>query len=314
MTMTKRQLGGRIGAGALAAAAALTTFTAGAASATTQPNTAGGIATRVDAKGATTTLIASLEGRNEAAGGAPQGQALELVSIHEHTLTYSVAWQNLGRPLQADIHSGPRGADGPVVAQLFAVPGRAGGSAYGTVEVDPAVLSALAAHPGDFYADLHTTAFPAGAARAQFHAVSQASASTVTAVQEWVVLGSQIYACTRQADGTFAFTQHDVDAHLTGGIHHTFVTPDAGPPQWHAPDGSAVTGKVLAKNDNGTGNIAELDLAATQIGAPHGLLADVVEVLRLNTAGGVAPTGPCDPSTTPTIHVPYRADYVFIKA
>lgn len=313
MTMTKRQLGCRVGAGALAATAALTTLAAGAASATTQANTAGGIATRVETKGAAATLIASLEGRNEAAGGAPQGQALELISIHEHTLTYSVAWRGLGMPVEADIHSGAPGADGPVVVQLFAAPPRGGGSAYGTVPVDPAVLTALTAHPGDFYADLHTRAFPAGAARAQFHSLSQASGTSVAAVQESVVLGSQIYACTRQADGTFAFTQHDVDAHLTGGIHHTFVTPDAGPPQWHAPDGSAVTGKVVTRNANGTGNIAELDLAATEIGAPKGLLADVGEVLRLNTAGGVAPAGSCDAAVTPTVAVPYRADYVFIK-
>jgi hypothetical protein len=314
MTMTKRQLGCRIGAGALAATAALTTLAVGTASATTQTNAHGGIATQVEARGATATLIASLEGRNEPAGGAPQGQALELISIHEHTLSYSIAWQGLGMPVEADIHSGARGADGPVVVRLFTTPGAAAGSAYGTVTVDPAVLTALTAHPGDFYADVHTTQSPDGAVRGQLRSLSPASGARVAAVQESVVLGSQICACTRQADGTFAFTQHDVDARLTAGIHHTFVTPDAGPPQWHAPDGSAVTGKVITKNDNGAGNIAELDLAATEIGAPQGLLADVVEVLRLNTAGGVAPAGTCDPAATPTVHVPYRADYVFIKS
>ena len=59
--------------------------------------------------------------------------------------------------------------------------------------------------------------------------------------------GSQIYACTPQPDGSFAFTQLNVEAHLTGGIHHTFVQPAAGPPQWQAPDGSAVTGTVVTK-------------------------------------------------------------------
>ena len=132
-------------------------------------------------------------------------------------------------------------------------------------------------------------------------------------MQESVVLGSQIYACTAQPDGSFAFTQLNVEARLTGGIHHTFVQPAAGPPQWQAPDGSAVTGKVVARNTNGAGNIAELDLDATQIGASTGLLAHVVEVLRLNTLGGVAPAGSCDPQATPTVNVPYRADYVFVN-
>jgi hypothetical protein len=39
----------------------------------------------------------------------------------------------------------------------------------------------------------------------------------------------------------------------------------------------------------------------------------VVEVLRLNTVGGVAPAGPCDPQATPIVGVAYQADYVFIN-
>ena len=128
-----------------------------------------------------------------------------------------------------------------------------------------------------------------------------------------MVHGSQIYACTPTTGGSFAFTQHDVDAHLTDDIHHTFVRPLAGVPQWQAPDGSAVSGKLVTKNANGDGNIAELNLDATQIGASTGLLAHAVEVLRLNTAGGVAPAGPCDPQATPIASVPYQADYVFIN-
>jgi len=91
------------------------------------------------------------------------------------------------------------------------------------------------------------------------------------------------------------------------------VQPAAGPPQWQAPDGSAVSGKVVTKNANGDANIAELNLDATQIGSPGGLLGNVVEVLRLNTVGGVAPSGVCDPQATPIVAVPYQADYLFIN-
>jgi hypothetical protein len=132
-------------------------------------------------------------------------------------------------------------------------------------------------------------------------------------VQESVLRGSQIYACTAVPGGSFAFTQFGVEARLGDGIHHTFAQPAAGPPQWQAPDGSAVTGTVVTKNDNGPGNIAELNLDATQTGASTGLLAHVVEVLRLNTRGGAAPAGSCDPQATPIINVPYQADYVFIN-
>ena len=82
--------------------------------------------------------------------------------------------------------------------------------------------------------------------RGQLHLLNNpVSTRGVAAVQESVILGSQIYACTPQSDGSFAFTQDNVNAHLTGGIHHTFVQPVAGPPQWQAPDGSAVSGTVV---------------------------------------------------------------------
>jgi uncharacterized protein DUF3455 len=116
-----------------------------------------------------------------------------------------------------------------------------------------------------------------------------------------------------QPDGSFALTQHDVEAHLADGIQHTFVQPAAAPPQRQAPDGSMVTGEVVTKNDNGAGNIAELNLDAIQIGASTGLPAHVVEVLRLNTHGGVAPAGPCDPQATPIVNIPYQANYVSIN-
>jgi len=269
-----------------------------------------------DRTGAPVELVASLEGRNEVTGGAAAGQALALIGIQGDTLTYSVRWRGIGTPTEAQIHAGAGGVDGPVAVTLFTTPPRPrDGFASGTVAVtDSALLAALRSDPGNFYADLHTYAFPAGAARGQLHLLSHPVATSgVAAVQESVVVGSQIYACTAQPDGSFAFTQRDVEARLTGWIHHTFVQPVAGPPQWRAPDGSAVTGKVVARNADGAGNIAELDLDATQIGASTGLLAHVVEVLRLNTFGGVAPAGPCDPQATPTVNVPYQADYVFIN-
>src|SRR5262245_43414321 len=313
ISSTKRRLARGIGAG-LAAVAAFGTLGVSAASASSGPAPLAGITVPGDPTAAPATLVASLEGRNEATGGAPAGQALELIGLQGNTLSYSVTWRGIGTLTEAGIHAGVRGADGPAVVPLFTTP-QAGGFASGTVTVsDPALLAALRSDPGGFYADLSTTAFPGGAARAQLHLLNHAATTRgVAALQESVVLGSQIYACTAQPDGSFAFTQHDVEAHLTGGIHHTFVQPAAGPPQWQAPDGSAVTGKVVTKNDNGAGNIAELNLDATQIGASTGLLAHVVEVLRLNTVGGVAPAGSCDPQATPIVHVPYQADYVFIN-
>ena len=311
---TKRRLAWRIGA-VLAAAAASGTLAVSAASADSDVTPPAGITVPGDPTAAPAVLVASLEGRNEVTGGATHGQALELIGLQGNTLSYSVTWRGTGTPTEAHIHAGVRGADGPVVVPLFTTPRPAGGFASGTVTVtDPALLAALRSDPGGFYADLHTTAFPGGAARAQLHLLNHPVATSgVAAVQEPVVRGSQIYACTARPDGSVAFTQFGVEARLFDGIHHTFVQPAAGPPQWHAPDGSAVTGKVVTANANGAGNIAELNLDATQIGTSTGLLAHVVEVLRLNTVGGVAPAGSCDPQATPIVNVPYQADYVFIN-
>jgi hypothetical protein len=296
----------------LAGAAASATLAMAAASADVSPT---GITVPGNSAGAPATLVASMEGRNEVSGGAAGGQALELIGIQGNTLSYSVSWRGIGAPTEAAIRSGASGVDGPVVVPLFTKPRPSGGFASGSVTVtDPTVLAALQSNPGGFYSDLRTAGFPQGAVRAQLHLLNHTVATSgVAAVQESVIVGSQIYACTVQTDGSFAFTQHNVEAHLTGGIHHTFVQPDAGPPQWQAPDGSAVSGKVVTRNANGAGNIAELNLDATQIGASTGLLAHAVEVLRLNTVGGVAPTGTCDPQATPTVSVPYQADYIFIN-
>jgi hypothetical protein len=309
---TRRRLACGIGA-AFAATVALGTLAISAASAASDV-TPPGITVPGDSTGAPATLVASLEGRNEVTAGAPQGQALELIGIQGNTVSYSISWRGIGTPTSADIHAGSRAVDGPVVVSLFTTPSPAGGFASGTVTVtDPTLLAALRSDPGSFYADLHTTAFPAGAARAQLHLLNHAvSTSGVAALQESVVLGSQIYACTPQHDGSFAFTQHDVDAHLTGGIHRTFVRPLAGAPQCQAPDASAVIGKLVTKNSNGAHNIAELDLDATQIGQPTRLLAHVVEVLRLNTVGGVAPA-PATRRPPRSSTSPYQADYVFIN-
>ncbi len=265
--------------------------------------------TQAPASSAPVYLAASLLGRNEIPGdkgpvGDPSGRAVEFLKISGNRLSYAIRWQGIGIPTEAHIHLGAVGVNGPVKIELPV-------AASGTVTVnDPAVLTGLRSDPTGFYANLHTARFPGGAVRGQLHRIT--SWPQISRVFTASVLdGVQIYACTKQADGTYAFTQHDVRARLRYGIRHSFVTPDAGPPQWVAPDGSAVTGKVLTKTPHGTGNIPELELAATPSGT--GLLSRVSEVLRLNTVGGVAPSGACDPAARPTAEVPYRADYLFLS-
>jgi hypothetical protein len=73
-----------------------------------------------------------------------------------------------------------------------------------------------------------------------------------------------------------------------------------------------VQGKTISKIPNGTNNIPELVLQATQSGKSSGILSKTQYVLRLDTVGGVAPTGACNPGAQPKIEVPYHADYLFL--
>ncbi len=250
--------------------------------------------------------------------GDPDGQATAFVGARDGKLDYSFTWSGIGAPTNGHVHEGTVGTNGPVAVGLFAAPGGLPASVSGVAGevkgVKPDLLHRIANRPNDFYANLHTAQFPGGAVRGQLFRTGRTAGDPFaqSSFVASVVTGEQIYACTRQPDGGFAFTQHNVSATLQFGIAHSFVKDDAGPPQWVARDHSAVTGKLLAKTANGTGNIAELDLDATQSGASTGLLANTVEILRLNTIGGVAPAGACDPYTTPIAKVPYQADYLFI--
>jgi hypothetical protein len=270
-----------------------------------------------------TLLATSLRGANEVpvqggpAVGDKDGAALEFIEVKGNKVSVAVKWRGIGRPTMLHIHQGAKGTNGGVKIDFSKlIDNSKGHRLVGTVEVDdPALLNQLTTDPGSFYANLHTAEFPGGAVRGQLHKVTVAGfdfRDVFRNFQASVIEGKQIYECKPAEGGGYAFGQRDVSALLGGGIRHSFVKPNSGTPQWVAPDGSAVTGAVLSKTPNGDGNIPELDLKATQSGRHHGLLAGTAEILRLNTVGGVAPTGSCTPGTI--VGVPYHADYVFVQS
>ncbi|MGW9207125.1 CHRD domain-containing protein [Embleya sp. NPDC055664] len=253
--------------------------------------------------------VPNAEGKKSA---DPDGRADTSIRPWGNCIDWSFSWTGIAPPTLGHLHRAAAGANGDVVAPLFdakaGLPQSVTGLA-GTVEgIDPALVERINATPANYYTNLHTGEFPGGAVRGQ---LSRKVTPKSPALNLSVVAGKQIYQCTAKDGGT-AFTQLDVAAKLQGDLKHTFVTPTAGPPQWVAPDGSSVTGAVASKLPNGDGNIPELVLNATQTGKPDALLSATTQVLRLNTRGGVAPTGSCDPATRPTAEVPYQADYLFL--
>lgn len=286
----------------------------------------GGVAAAVVPASATeepgVVLATSLRGANEVpveggpAANDQDGAALQFVKVKGDKVSVAVTWRGTGKPTLLHIHQGAKGTNGGVKIDFTGLLKKAKGhSVTGTVKVkDAALLDALKNDPGAFYANLHTAEFPGGAVRGQLHKVTVAGFEFRDALRNFqasVVKGKQIYECKPVEGGGHAFAQRDVSAVLGGHIAHSFVQPNSGTPQWIAPDRSAVTGSVISRTPNGTGNIPELDLKATQSGKHRGLLADATEILRLNTVGGVAPAGSCTPGEI--VGVPYQADYVFLR-
>lgn len=272
-------------------------------------------------------FAASMNGANEVptqggpAVGDKDGRALQFVQVKGDKVSVTVKWRGTGKPTALHIHQGAKGTNGGVKVDFTKLLGKdksngKGNRVTGTVKVhDAALLAQLKANPNSFYANLHTAEFPGGAVRGQLHKVTTAFdfRNAAANFQASVIRGEQIYECKKAEDGsgTFAFAQRDVRARLGGSIAHDFVAPNSGTPRWTAPDRSQVTAKLISRTPNGDKNIPELDLAATQTGKPRGLLAGTAEILRLNTEGGVAPAGDCEPGAI--AKVPYKADYVFVQ-
>jgi hypothetical protein len=93
----------------------------------------------------------------------------------------------------------------------------------------------------------------------------------------------------------------------TGRIHHY-----AGPRWTSNQDGSTIVGVVDTRvPKEGTIPWLLLHVSAHENSAPGKELDKVAFISRINTSGGVGPTGACTPGTDADQAVPYHADYLF---
>jgi hypothetical protein len=113
--------------------------------------------------------------------------------------------------------------------------------------------------------------------------------------------GVQTYQCTA---GAWVFLQPDAILRHHGRAE---VLHSKGPVWTSVRDGSSVTAAAQA-NSPVPNAIPQLLLKATANRGP-GIFAGVTYIQRLNTTGGLAPTGACTDGTTAS--VPYTADYTF---
>ncbi|WP_412742971.1 DUF3455 domain-containing protein [Krasilnikovia sp. MM14-A1004] len=118
--------------------------------------------------------------------------------------------------------------------------------------------------------------------------------------------GTQTYTCT---GGVFTGTPSTPEARLVGqgGPFHHF----AGPSWQSEHDDSLVTATRIAAGPASPDAIPEL-LLGVNSHTGSGILSPVTHIQRLNTSGGVAPTGACTDGEKAS--VPYSATYVFWAA
>jgi MYXO-CTERM domain-containing protein len=122
------------------------------------------------AYGQTQTFNVVLTGPEEvtAQGGDPNGFASGTVTLNgaTNTATWNLVYGNLDPVSDSHIHIGAFGVGGGVVIPFG--PGNPGGTPNtlsGSV-VDPDVSAALA-NPANYYVNIHTSVYPAGAVRGQ---------------------------------------------------------------------------------------------------------------------------------------------------
>lgn len=142
---------------------------------------------------------------------------------------------------------------------------------------------------------------------------SLAAPANETLVHVLRAAGVQIYDCTADAAGHYAWTFVEPQANLYDHSGKQVGRHFAGP-TWAADDGSAVTGTVAAHEDSpDPKSIPWLRIRTTTSG--DGYFSGIRTVQRLYTVGGKPPADGCSMATAGTpARVPYTAAYYFYAA
>lgn len=118
--------------------------------------------------------IAMMSGKQETPAADPDGTGLARVFVNPSagTVCFSLSWDNMASPTLGHIHKGAVGVPGPIVVPLldkFSVDQlEVNNFIKGCVtSSNKALLADIAAHPDQYYVNLHNPRFPLGAIRGQ---------------------------------------------------------------------------------------------------------------------------------------------------
>ena len=137
----------------------------------------GGVAT---AHGSHSHFHVRLNGAQETPPADPDGRATADLRIDTNSgqICWELRYSRIGQPTMAHIHKQVRGVPGPIVVFFFAnathplpdVDALESGHVDGCTpdgEVAPTLAQDIAAHPDQYYVNIHNARFPAGAVRGQ---------------------------------------------------------------------------------------------------------------------------------------------------
>jgi hypothetical protein len=119
-------------------------------------------------KGGTTkkSLNIKLNGSQEVPKGAPKGSGTAKIKLDSSKgqVCYTLTWKNIGTPTASHLHKAKKGQAGAIVVPLFT----SGPPKHsGCVNAKKSLVAAIIKKPSDYYANIHTKAYPAGAIRGQ---------------------------------------------------------------------------------------------------------------------------------------------------
>jgi hypothetical protein len=100
-------------------------------------------------------------------GADLNGTAQVTIDLGTSVLCWEVEYTTTQQVTAAHIHKGAAGVNGPVVFGFYNPPASTVPVNEGCRSGDPALLADIAANPGGYYVNVHTTVHPGGAGRGQ---------------------------------------------------------------------------------------------------------------------------------------------------
>jgi hypothetical protein len=118
---------------------------------------------------ASTTLTAKLSGKSEVPKGDPNGSGTATIRIDpaKKTACFTIKLKNIEPTSAGHIHKGKKGVAGDVVVPLFGTLSSKSTRTGCARNQKASLLRDILKHPGNYYVNVHTKTYPAGAARGQ---------------------------------------------------------------------------------------------------------------------------------------------------